>query len=291
MAISGTEALGAAVTKGTDSASSKTQLFGNMETFLYLLVNQLQNQDPLDPMDTAEYTNQLVQYANVEQSIQTNSYLETMISQNVASVGAQAVGYMDQVVQIESTTLPLSDGYAKFSYTLGENATNVTISLLDSSNTVVKTFSEGNREAGRYVLDWDGTDSSGQAYADGAYKIVVSAKSASGGDVSVYTTVFGKVTGVAFDGDEVAISVGGAVIAKMENILAVHTKDELEKPKDPEEPEEPEKPEEPDAPQEPDAPEEPDNSGDADNDADNGTETGTQSFIKRNIKRALKQAA
>lgn len=230
MAISGTEALGAAVTKGTDSASSKTQLFGDMETFLYLLVNQLQNQDPLDPMDTAEYTNQLVQYANVEQSIQTNSYLETMISQNVASVGAQAVGYMDQVVQIESQTVPMTDGYAKFSYTLDENATNVTVSLLDSSNKVVKTFAEGGKEAGRYILEWDGTDSSGQTYADGAYKIVVSAKSASGGDVSVYTTAFGKVTGVAFDGDEVAISVGGAVIAKMEDILAVHTKDELQKP-------------------------------------------------------------
>lgn len=230
MAISGTEALGAAVTKGTDSASSKTQLFGDMETFLYLLVNQLQNQDPLDPMDTAEYTNQLVQYANVEQSIQTNSYLETMISQNVASVGAQAVGYMDQVVQIESQTVPMTDGYAKFSYTLDENATNVTVSLLDSSNKVVKTFAEGGKEAGRYILEWDGKNSSGQAYADGAYKIVVSAKSPTGADVTAYTTAFGKVTGVAFDGDEVAISVGGAVIAKMEDILAVHTKDELQKP-------------------------------------------------------------
>lgn len=224
--ISGTQALGAAVSKGTDSTSSKNQLFGDMETFLYLLVNQLQNQDPLDPMDTAEYTNQLVQYANVEQSIQTNSYLETMISQNVASVGAQAVSYMDEVVQIESTTTPLQDGYAKFSYTLEGDASNVTVSLLDSSNKVVKTFAEGGKTAGRYVLEWDGKSSSGQPYEDGAYKIIVSAKSPTGAEVTAYTTAFGKVTGVAFDGDEVAVSVGGSVIATMGDILAVHSKDE-----------------------------------------------------------------
>ena len=106
-ALSGSEALSSATAKGTDSASSSETLFGDMETFLYLLVTQLQNQDPLDPMDTAEYTNQLVQYANVEQSIQTNSYLETMIAQNITSVGAQATSYMDKVVQFESTAMPL----------------------------------------------------------------------------------------------------------------------------------------------------------------------------------------
>ena len=224
--ISGSEALGAAITKGTDSTASKSKLFGDMETFLFLLVNQLKNQDPLDPMDTAEYTNQLVQYANVEQAIQTNSYLETMISQNVASVGAQAVSYMDEIVQIESTTVPLYEGYAKFSYTLDANATNVTVSLLDSSNKVVKTFAEGSKEAGRYVLEWDGKNAAGETIEDGAYKIVVSATDSANADIGAFKTAFGKVTGVAFDGDSVAISIGASVIGTMEKILAVHSKNE-----------------------------------------------------------------
>ena len=224
-ALSGSEALTSAASKGTDSASSSSNLFGDMETFLYLLVTQLQNQDPLDPMDTSEYTNQLVQYANVEQSIQTNSYLETIIGQNITSVGAQATGYMDKVVQFDSTTVPLQDGYAKFSYTLESDAAQCTVSLLNSSNQVVKTF-QGELEAGRYVLEWDGLDNNGEAVENGAYSLVVSASDGAGKELSPYTTAFGVVTGVAFDGDSVAVSVGGSVISTMDKILAVHSKSE-----------------------------------------------------------------
>ena len=90
----------------------KHNYFDDMQAFLYLLTQQLQYQDPLDPMDTSEYTNQLVEYAEVEQSIQTNSYLESIITQNINSMSAQSVSYIDKTIQALSDYVPLQDGYA-----------------------------------------------------------------------------------------------------------------------------------------------------------------------------------
>lgn len=229
-ALSGLGALNSAQASGKDSASSKTKLFDDMEAFLYLLTQQLKYQDPLDPMDTAEYTNQLVQYAQVEQSIQTNSYLETVISQNVNSMSAQSVSYMDKVVQALSDYVPLQDGHAKFSYILSADASNCVVALRDSSGNFVKTFSGVEVSQGRHELTWDGTDNSGNKLEDGAYTLVVTATDASGASVETQKTVYGKVTGVAYDGEKVAIGMG-AVAVDMNNILAIHQNSELDLPK------------------------------------------------------------
>lgn len=229
-ALSGLGALDSAQASGKDSSSSKTKLFDDMQAFLYLLTQQLKYQDPLDPMDTAEYTNQLVQYAQVEQSIQTNSYLESIITQNVNSMSAQSVSYMDKVVQALSDYVPLQDGYAKFSYILSADASNCVVALRDSSGNFVKTFSGVEVSQGRHELTWDGKDNNGNQLEDGAYTLVVTATDASGTSVETQTTVYGKVTGVAYDGETVAIGMG-AVAVDMNNILAIHQDSELTPPK------------------------------------------------------------
>ncbi len=224
--ISGLDVLTNAQASGKDSASSKTQLFDDMEAFLYLLTQQLKYQDPLDPMDTSEYTNQLVQYAQVEQSIQSNEYLETMVAQNVNAMATQAISYMDQTVQALSDYLPLQDGHAKFSYILGSDAASCVVSIKDSKGNFVKTFTGVEPTAGRHELEWDGKDSSGNQLEDGAYVLVVTAVDAAGATVEVQKTVFGKVTGVAYDGETVAVGMG-EVAVDMNSILAVHSKDTL----------------------------------------------------------------
>ena len=229
-ALSGLGALDSAQASGKDSSSSKTKLFDDMQAFLYLLTQQLKYQDPLDPMDTAEYTNQLVQYAQVEQSIQTNSYLESIITQNVNSMSAQSVSYMDKVVQALSDYVPLQDGYAKFSYILSSDASNCVVALRDSSGNFVKTFSGVEVSQGRHELTWDGKDNNGNQLEDGAYTLVVTATDATGTSVETQTTVYGKVTGVAYDGETVAIGMG-AVAVDMNNILAIHQDSELTPPK------------------------------------------------------------
>ena len=224
--VSGIDVLTNAASSGKDSATSKTKLFDDMEAFLFLLTQQLKYQDPLDPMDTSEYTNQLVQYAQVEQSIQTNTYLETVVAQNVNAVATQAVSYMDKCVQVLGNGLPLQDGFAKFSYILGSDAENCVVSIKDSSGNFVKSFTDADPNAGRHELTWDGKDNYGNQLEDGGYTLVVTATDISGATVEVQTTVFGKVTGVAYDGDSVAIGMGSVAVG-MNDVLAVHNKDEL----------------------------------------------------------------
>lgn len=223
--VSGIDVLNNAVSTGKDSSSSKTQLFDDMEAFLYLLTQQLKYQDPLDPMDTSEYTNQLVQYAQVEQSIQSNTYLETIVAQNVNAVATQAVSYMEQYVQTLGNGLPLQDGSAKFSYILEADASSCVVAIRDASGSFVKTFTGVEQSAGRHEIVWDGKDNNGNQLNDGAYSVVVTALDASGSSVSVQTTTYGKVTGVAYDGDMVAIGMGDVAV-DMNSILAIHSKDD-----------------------------------------------------------------
>ncbi|OPZ78904.1 MAG: Basal-body rod modification protein FlgD [Alphaproteobacteria bacterium ADurb.Bin438] len=209
-------------------------LSGDLDNFLNLLVAQLKNQDPLSPMDSTEFTNQLVQFANVEQNIATNKNLENLLILNNNSLAVGAMTYLDHTIQAESSYLPLQDGYSKFSYYLPSDASKCTITITGLDDKVITTV-KGDLTKGRHVLDWDGTDASGKKWEDGSYKIKISANSTDGKEMKdIYTTVFGKVTGVANDGTDVAVSLGKVVIS-VAKILAVHEDSELENPNKPKE--------------------------------------------------------
>lgn len=224
-ALTGNQALSDAYSKGKDSSSSAMKLSEDLNSFLYLLTTQLKYQDPLSPMDSSEFTNQLVQYANVEQAIQTNSYLETIILQNNAGMASQAVSYMDKVVQAQTSYVPLQDGYAKFAYILGSEAASCVVAIQDTDGNFIRTFT-GKTDEGRHVIEWDGLDNDGQKVKDGGYKIIVTAAGKDGSDVEVLTTAYGKVTGVAYDGDLIALGMGDVVV-DMNSVLAIHGNEEL----------------------------------------------------------------
>ncbi len=215
---SSTDAATAAASKNSSQNSSQ-KLASNMDTFLTLLVAQLKNQDPLSPMDSAEFTNQLVQYSEVEQSIAMNSNLEKLISMTSQNTATQALGYMGQTVQADSTYAPLQDGKAKFNYILESDAQTCMITISDSSGKVVAAL-PAEKSSGKHTMEWDGTDANGNKLDDGAYKITVTALSG-GQTVNSAVTVFGKVTGIANDGESVAIGMGDVVI-DISQILAVH---------------------------------------------------------------------
>jgi flagellar basal-body rod modification protein FlgD len=186
-------------TSANKGASAGQTLSADMDTFLTLLTTQLQYQDPLDPMDTAEFTNQLVQYSSVEQAIQTNSKLDTLLQLNVSNLGAQAVSYIGKTVQVLGDVMPLETGKAKAAYTLDKDVESVTITVKDMNGRVV--YSEtGDTGSGTHEFTWDGKDSSGNQLPDGSYQIVVGTKVAIGEtQANVSTTVFGRVTGITSD--------------------------------------------------------------------------------------------
>ncbi|MBE6453790.1 MAG: flagellar hook assembly protein FlgD [Alphaproteobacteria bacterium] len=206
-------------TSSTTTSGSSQTLSADMNTFLTMLTTQLQYQDPLDPMDTAEYTNQLVQYSSVEQAIQTNKKLDNLLNLSIYNLGVQATGYVGKTVQVLGNTMPLEGGVGKATYTLSKNVQECTILVRDLDGNVV--YSEaGSKSAGTYDFLWDGKDTSGKQLADGAYQITVTTSVPDGETAAdVTTTVFGKVTGVASDESGIYIGLGNAVTATLDNVV------------------------------------------------------------------------
>ncbi|MGB1026099.1 MAG: flagellar hook assembly protein FlgD, partial [Rhodospirillaceae bacterium] len=194
-----------ASTGTTNSETSKAKLAEDLDTFLTLLTSQLQNQDPLSPMDSTEFTNQLVQFAQVEQQIYMNENLEDQLTVAMGTQQALGVSYIGQYVEAESSRVALQDGEAVFTYGVGGGeAAQVNVVLYDENGSLVKSF-DGEVTAGLHKIYWDGTDFSGNDLPDGTYTISVTATQRGEEAVETYTTSVGKVTGVA-SGDDGSVT-------------------------------------------------------------------------------------
>ncbi len=185
-------------TAANTAATAKTSLAGDFNTFLTMLTTQLQHQDPLSPMDSTQFTSQLVQYSSVEQEINTNSNLATLISLQQANQTSQATAYLGQNVEVSGTSLPLQNGSSNFSYTLPSAASNVQVQIADSTGAIVYSTT-GNSSVGSHSMSWNGQDSSGKQLDDGIYTLTVSATNADGTAMTTTTTTTGQVTKVTND--------------------------------------------------------------------------------------------
>ena len=107
---------------GSKATTDQNKLTGDLNRFLTLLVTQLQNQDPLEPLDANQFTSQLVQFASVEQQINQNANLEKLLTAQSENTMAAAVGYLGATVEVGGNALPLQGGGADASYTLTEQA-------------------------------------------------------------------------------------------------------------------------------------------------------------------------
>ncbi len=182
------------VTGGGTSAAAST-LADTFDTFLLLLTTQLQNQDPLDPMKSSEFTSQLVQFSGVEQAINTNKKLEQLVQLQVSNQLNSAVAFIGKTVEVISDLLLLKDGAAKISYGLDRKAANTIISIVDQNGRVVRTV-QGETDAGRHEFEWDGRDSNGILVADDVYGFSVIATDGDNETIDTIAASFGIVTGV-----------------------------------------------------------------------------------------------
>jgi flagellar basal-body rod modification protein FlgD len=184
----------AAASPSSSSNSAMSQLSGNFDTFLQLLTTQLQHQDPLDPMDTSQFTQQLVEYSQVEQQIDTNTNLQSLISQGTTQSAAFATGYLGKTVTVSGGEGSLTNGQAQWTYNLGTAATSTTLQITDASGNVVYSGS-GKTAAGNNTFNWNGVDNSGNQLPDGSYTLAVKA-SAGGQTVTTTVTAVGTVSEV-----------------------------------------------------------------------------------------------
>jgi len=157
---------GTAATNSSSNNTAMQQLSGNLNTFLTLLTTQLQNQDPLSPMDSTQFTQQLVEYSQVEQQINTNTNLQNLISLQQAGAGAASVGYLGKNVTVTNGTAALTGGSATWNYTLAANASTTTLTVTNASGQTVYSTS-GSTSSGSNKFAWNGEDNNGNQLPDG----------------------------------------------------------------------------------------------------------------------------
>ena len=209
MAIDSTTPTGTTPTGSqSNSASSLSKLSSNLDNFLTILTTQLQYQDPLSPMDTNEFTNQLVQFASVEQQIQGNRNLESLIALQQTNIMVGAVSYIGKEVEVTGQTTTLEDGKAKFIYSLPEKASAAILAVYDENGTQVL-FQQADKDAGRHEFVWDGKDSKGTTMPDGKYTIQIVAVNEANESITPTYSITGTVTGVGIDEGDATLSLGG----------------------------------------------------------------------------------
>lgn len=197
----------AAAIDGTKSADNQAQLEEDLNQFLTLLVTQLENQDPLDPMDSTEFTSQLVQFASVEQQIFQNANLEQLVGLQENNQISSMVNFIDKVVEVEGQAIPLENGEAEFTYNLPANAKSASIIIRDT-NGVTVFEQEAETSAGQHTFTWDGTNRNGQTSPDGSYTAVVTGLDPQNEILTITQTAFGRVTGVGIDNGVTSLFMG-----------------------------------------------------------------------------------
>lgn len=194
----------------TGSAASKDRatIADNFETFLQLLLTQLQNQNPLEPLDTNQFTQQLVQFSSVEQAVKTNKNLENLALLSAANTLTSAVGYIGKEVTAAGNASELANGSAKWSYQIENGSGTGVFTVRDSSgNAVFSTTSPISQGSGTF--SWDGRKSDGTIAPNGAYTLSIAAVDGLGGSLKVSTSFSGKVEGVDMSGSEPVLLVNG----------------------------------------------------------------------------------
>ncbi len=191
-------------TTAQTNASARTTLADNFDTFLTLLTAQLENQDPLAPMDSTQFTQQLVQFSQVEQQIKTNEQLESMLAATKAANTGAALSYLGRTAILDSSVTALQDGKATWSYGLNESADSVTIEVRNAQGVTVYS-ANGDKAQGSHLFEWDGKNNSGVVQPNGAYRLVVTAKNDDGNSISPVISTRETIIGVDLASENPAV--------------------------------------------------------------------------------------
>ncbi|WP_020184311.1 flagellar hook capping FlgD N-terminal domain-containing protein [Methylopila sp. 73B] len=204
-------ATSASTSTTASSTTANSTLASNFDTFLTLLTTQLQNQNPLDPLDTNQFTQQLVQFAGVEQQLQSNATLSAILTATQTAGSDTAVGLVGKTVTAAGDTATLEDGAASWSLTSAEDDVTATVKIRNADGDLVATKTLA-LDKGTTTFTWDGKQTDGSAADDGDYTVTVSGVDSSGSGSSVSTEVTGVVDGVDFSGDTPVLLIGDLTV-------------------------------------------------------------------------------
>ncbi len=215
-----TATAGGAASSATDNSGALT-FTQNFDTFLTLLTTQLKNQDPLSPMDSSQFTQQLVSFSEVEQQIKTNSELSTLINSQSTAETIQALPLVGRTIQYTGNQTVLQNGQATFSYTLPRDAKQASIIIQDGGGNTVFTTS-ANTKAGPHAFSWNGQTTSGTQQPDGGtYSVQILATDAAGKPITATTTAIGTVTGVSVANNTATFDISGIQVPMSQLITII----------------------------------------------------------------------
>lgn len=205
-----TSATASASGSNADPNKARTELSGNFDTFLKLLTTQLKNQDPTSPLDSAQFTQQLVQYSQVEQQINTNSRLDTLLKQSQSEQLLSAAALVGSTVQVNGNSLSLgSTGDASFGVTLPAGTAKAVATIRDAYGNPVRSITLDPTRTDLTQVVWDGIATGGQRVQPGNYSVLVTALDAGGQNLKAQTTTNGVIGDVAIQDGTAKFTIGG----------------------------------------------------------------------------------
>lgn len=200
--------------------AAKTTAQEAQDRFMTLLVTQMKNQDPLNPMDNAQVTSQLAQLSTVTGIDKLNNTMEALIGSVQSSQSMQASGMIGRVVLTEGNNVDLFEGDSLFAVDLPASADNVKVTIKDADGIVVREMSLGKQPFGLLELNWGGETNSGEIAADGRYFYEVSATSASG-TINTVPMAYSMVNSVSNSADGIQMNLSNLKTVSLGEIKQV----------------------------------------------------------------------
>jgi flagellar basal-body rod modification protein FlgD len=195
-------------TKSSSSSTSSTGIADNFQTFLTLLTTQLQNQNPMDPLDTNQFTQQLVQFAGVEQQLKANESLSSLLKLQTTAQASQALNFVGANAIVDGTKANFSGTSATWSLSTDKPVT-AQVSIQNATGQTVYsgkfTISAGQNQ----TFAWDGKGNDGTTWPVGDYSLSVTATDASGQTAAVSTQIQGVIDSVDMTKSPPQLSIGG----------------------------------------------------------------------------------
>ncbi|UPK37133.1 flagellar biosynthesis protein FlgD [Bradyrhizobium sp. 186] len=223
--VSGTTQLPSSSSSSSSLGSTTgATLAGNFQTFLTLLTTQLQNQNPLDPLDTNQFTQQLVQFAGVEQQLKTNDSLATLVSLQQTTQATQALGFVGKTAVVDGSTATMKSSSATWHLNVPTSST-VDISVTNSTGQTVFTGKYTAGAGSDIPFTWNGQGNDGTQWPDGKYTISATGKDASGNSVGIAAQVQGTVSSVDLTQSPPLLTIDGQTytVSQVKSIVSSST--------------------------------------------------------------------
>ena len=208
--VSGTTPLPASSSGSTASLSSTAgnTIAGNFQTFLTLLTTQLQNQNPLSPLDTNQFTQQLVQFAGVEQQLKTNDQLTALVTLQQTAQSTQALSFVGKTAIVDGSTAALSKSAATWDVSVPKDS-NLSVSIANSTGQTVFTGTYSVSAGDNQPFLWDGKGNDGTQWPDGKYTMTATGTDSNGQTVAIATRIQGVVSSVDLTQSPPLLSING----------------------------------------------------------------------------------